>query len=276
MKGIDQAQEAIRVMVATPFGLHGRGGIDRFNDTIFQAIAARPELHFRLDRLVTRGQGGLLKAQFIFAYALIRFSLAALLRNVDLLHIHLSDKGSSYRKIILGAVARYLGIPYVVHLHGAVFDEFWSAAPSRLAGAINRLFERSEHIIVLGRYWATVVGNRLPNVTRKMSVMPNATLSTRFGLRERRVRSNFLSGSARPAQRHTTVDRGSWLAGRPIGLGCRLPEMAPSKKAVPRFEVLELPIGCIYLDGSTRQRPKTSFVERMFWCCHPFRKTYLW
>ena len=180
VKDLDHTQEAIRVMVATPLGLHGRGGIDRLNDIIFEAIAARPELDVSIDRLVTRGQGGLLRAQFIFAYALVRLSFAAFQGKVDLLHIHLSDRGSSYRKIVLGAVARFLRVPYVVHLHGAVFDEFWSTAPARLAHAIDRLFERSEHVIVLGHYWASVVADRLPNIVRKISVMPNATPPIHF------------------------------------------------------------------------------------------------
>jgi glycosyltransferase involved in cell wall biosynthesis len=168
-------QKILRVTIATPLGLHGRGGIDRLNDMIFEAIAGRPELNICTDRLVTRGQRGFFAAQFVFAYALIRLWVASLRGGVDVLHIHLSDKGSCYRKTVLGAVARLLRIPYVVHLHGAVFNEFWSAASPRLARAINRLFEQSEHIIVLGRHWAGVVGGRLPNVVHKISVIPNAT-----------------------------------------------------------------------------------------------------
>lgn len=97
-----------------------------------------------------------------------------------MLHIHLSDKGSCYRKIVLGAVSRSLGVPYVVHLHGAVFNEFWSGAPPRLALAICRLFDRSEHIIVLGRYWASVVCERVPSAIHKISIMPNATPQSLF------------------------------------------------------------------------------------------------
>ena len=155
----DDSAESLRVLVATPLGLHGRGGIDRLNDMIFESVDAQPELHIRIRRLVTRGQRGLLAAQFIFAFALVRLCFAALRKQIDVLHIHLSDKGSCYRKIVLGAVSRSLGVPYVVHLHGAVFNEFWSGAPPRLALAICRLFDRSEHIIVLGRYWASVVSS---------------------------------------------------------------------------------------------------------------------
>ena len=171
----DDSAEKFRVLVATPLGLHGRGGIDRLNDMIFEFVDAQPELHIRIRRLVTRGQRGLLAAQFIFAFALVRLCFAALRKQIDVLHIHLSDKGSCYRKIVLGAVSRSLGVPYVVHLHGAVFNEFWSGAPPRLALAICRLFDRSEHIIVLGRYWASVVCERVPSAIHKISIMPNAT-----------------------------------------------------------------------------------------------------
>ncbi len=172
---MDHRRKRLRVIVATPLGFRGRGGIDRLNDAIFEAISLRPEFYISIRRLVTRGQRGLFAAQFIFACALIRLWLLALRREVDVLHIHLSDKGSCYRKTVLGAVARFLRIPYVVHLHGAVFNEFWSAASPCLARGIDRLFEQSEQIVVMGRYWAGVVGDRLPNVMHKISVIPNAT-----------------------------------------------------------------------------------------------------
>src|SRR6185437_4171422 len=173
----------------------GRGGIDRLNDLIFEAIAARSELNICLDRLVTRGQRGLFAAQFVFSFALLRLVFSGLRGKVDVLHIHLSDKGSCYRKTLLGAFARFLRIPYVVHLHGAVFSEFWSTARPSLARAIDRLFERSAHIIVLGRHWAAVVGDRLPTVVHKISIIPNATprsLLNQVPAKDGRIRITYL------------------------------------------------------------------------------------
>lgn len=177
---MDRFQESLRVKVATPLGLHGRGGIDRLNDMIFEEM---PEVErgIYLDRLVTRGQGSLVAAQFTFAYALARLLIARLRRQVDVLHIHLSDKGSSYRKATLGVAANLLGIPYVVHLHGAIFREFWFNAPQPVAGAIDRLFRKSQHIIVLGQHWADVIGGRLPDVACKITILPNATPQAGLG-----------------------------------------------------------------------------------------------
>jgi glycosyltransferase involved in cell wall biosynthesis len=170
----------LRVKVATPLGLHGRGGIDRLNDMIFEEMA-ETEGNICLDRLVTRGQGSLFAAQFTFAYALAGLTMARLRQQVDVLHIHLSDKGSSYRKATLGVAAKLMGIPYVVHLHGAIFREFWFNAPQLVAGAIDRLFRQSEHIIVLGQHWADVISGRLPDVAGKITILPNATPPASLG-----------------------------------------------------------------------------------------------
>lgn len=165
----------MQIFVATPLGLQGRGGIDRLNDAIFEEVSRRPDLNIRLQRLVTRGQGSLLKAQMIFSVALLRFIAAASRRQIDLLHIHLSVRGSAYRKLQLAALARALHIPYTIHLHGAPFDEFWSEAQGFLAREIDRAFLGSASIIVLGTYWERLVAQRLPTTKEKIVVLPNAS-----------------------------------------------------------------------------------------------------
>jgi glycosyltransferase involved in cell wall biosynthesis len=165
----------LRVLVATPLGKDGKGGIDRLNDSIFSSVEAKPSLNIEATRLVTRGQGNLLMAQFIFAYSLWRLAMLAMRGRIDLLHIHLALGGSSYRKSMLGAAARVLRIPYIVHLHGYDFDEFWSNTNRFVRSGIDRLFVHSSRTIVLGRYWADVVARRLPDVAGKIDLLPNAT-----------------------------------------------------------------------------------------------------
>lgn len=168
-------KQMIRILVATPYGENGPGGIDRLNDAIFEAVAARPELMVQLTRLVTRGQRGLIAAQITFALALAQFCVAAIRGNVELLHIHLSIHGSSYRKTIVGIVSRLFGIPYIIHLHGIDFREFWSNANPLLAGTLDRLFMHSAQTIVLGKYWAEIITERLPSMADKITIIPNAT-----------------------------------------------------------------------------------------------------
>jgi glycosyltransferase involved in cell wall biosynthesis len=169
-------QQAKRIWVATPYGKDGMGGIDRLNDAILDAVNARPELGLECTRLITRGKRGLVAAQCIFGYALARFCTAALRGKVDLLHIHLSIRGSSYRKTVLGMAARALRVPYIVHLHGIEFREFWSNANALVRIGLEHLHAGSACVIVLGRYWAEVILERLPNLEPRIIVLPNATL----------------------------------------------------------------------------------------------------
>ena len=166
-----------RIWLATPYGKDGMGGIDRLNDAILEAVSARPELGLQCTRLVTRGKHGLGAAQLVFAYALARFCTAALRGRVDLLHIHLSIRGSSYRKSVLGMAARTLRVPYIVHLHGIEFREFWTNTNAFLRSELERLHAGSARVIVLGRYWAAVILERLPHLESKIIVLPNATPS---------------------------------------------------------------------------------------------------
>lgn len=170
-------QNTLRLIVATPYGAHGRGGIDRLTDLIIDTIDTRGDLGVKADRLVTRGQKSIYWAVVVFAWALVQFCVAAGRGNVDLIHFHLSFRGSAYRKLILAAIARYFRVPYVVHLHAGQFDQFWARAGTYLRRSINRLFVDSAAIIVLGDYGARVILDRLPSLRDKITILPNASTS---------------------------------------------------------------------------------------------------
>lgn len=169
------ARPALRVLLATPYGEDGMGGIDRLNDAIMRGFGDDPSLGMSCRRLVTRGKGSLWAAQAVFAAALLQLGGAALRREVDLLHIHLSVRGSSYRKSVLARAARLLGIPYVVHLHGTDYLEFYRGANRHLRSEIDRMLQGSVRIIVLGRYWAEVVSDIAPSAADRIVILPNAT-----------------------------------------------------------------------------------------------------
>jgi glycosyltransferase involved in cell wall biosynthesis len=184
--------QPLSVLLATPYGKDGMGGIDRLNDAIIEGIASHPGLGVRCGRLVTRGKGSLWAAQGIFAAALLKLAFAAARGDVSLLHIHLSVRGSSYRKAILAKLARVLGVPYVVHLHGTDYKEFWQQTNGFLRAELGRMFDGSAGILVLGTYWAKVVGELQPSAIPKIAVLPNATAAV-----DRRPRGDAGTADAR-------------------------------------------------------------------------------
>lgn len=166
----------LRVLLATPYGQDGMGGIDRLNDAIADGFNNHPAPSgIRCERLVTRGKGSLWAAQAVFAAALAKLTVLAARREVDLLHIHLSVRGSSYRKAVLARLARTLRVPYVVHLHGTDYKEFWESTNPMLRSELSRMIAGSARFIVLGDFWARVMRELQPDLAQKIVVLPNAT-----------------------------------------------------------------------------------------------------
>jgi glycosyltransferase involved in cell wall biosynthesis len=184
-----------RVLIATPFGARQRGGIDRLTDLIVDTIEKNADGRIKVSRLVTRGTGMLVWAPLIFSLALIRFWLAKRRGEVDLLHINLAAGGSAIRKSFLARLARRLGVPYIVHLHGSRFHQFWPSAGPHVRKIVDRMFAESSAIIVLGKYWSQLVTAYVPQVANKIIVLPNATApirGTRRPATDGRVRISFL------------------------------------------------------------------------------------
>lgn len=192
---LDFSVTDLHVLVATPFGEHERGGIDRLMDLLIDTIRQRPELKLHTKRLVTRGPGHLSHAPLTFARALAEICGAKLRQQVNVLHINLAAGGSAYRKAVLARVAQSLAIPYVVHLHGSRFHQFWPSASPYWARAVDHLFRESAEIVVLGRFWENLIVNRLPEVKKKITVLPNATApadTNRYATADACVRITFL------------------------------------------------------------------------------------
>ncbi|HLH97119.1 MAG TPA: glycosyltransferase family 4 protein [Xanthobacteraceae bacterium] len=185
----------LRVLIATPFGARQRGGIDRLTDLIIDTLATDCTGRIHAARLVTRGTGTLALSPFIFSWALFRLLVAKARGEVDLLHVNVAAGGSAVRKAILARWARLLGIPYIVHLHGSRFHQFWPTARPSVRRIVDRMFGESAGIIVLGKYWLELVATALPAVRDKISILPNATApiqGTRLPAADGRVRISFL------------------------------------------------------------------------------------
>lgn len=100
VRPLDMASpKKLRVVVGTPFGHKGRGGMDRLTDLIVETLKSQPDLGIEAKSLTTRGQRSVVAGLFVFAYALLRFWLALRRGQVDLLHLNVAAGGSVYRSL---------------------------------------------------------------------------------------------------------------------------------------------------------------------------------
>ncbi|MGQ0486738.1 MAG: glycosyltransferase family 4 protein [Hyphomicrobiales bacterium] len=172
--GQSAGREPVRVLVATPLGRGGQGGIDRLMDAVADHIAGRIDPALEVQFAPTRGQRSLVHAQPVFASFLLRLARLRVLGRVDLVHINLSSKGSTVRKLIVAGLARSLGVATVIHLHGGSYRQYWSSVGQLFNWAIARMFRKADRIIVLGNVWRDFVAGRVPEAAQRMVVLPNA------------------------------------------------------------------------------------------------------
>lgn len=78
---------------------------------------------------------------------------AALVRHPRaMLHVHMDERGSFWRKRIAIGLARAAGRPVLVHVHSGRFDEWASENPRRLR-AVASVLERSAAVVALSESW---------------------------------------------------------------------------------------------------------------------------
>ncbi len=164
----------IKVLIATPFGRGGQGGIDRLMDMIMDERARLGDSRIAVEIAPTRGGRGLIAAQFVFAKFLLRMAWLCLTRRLDLVHINLASRGSTLRKLVVFSLARMAGVKTVIHLHGPDFRQFWDEANGAVAGAIGWMFRKADRIIVLGTVWRDLIATRIPEAMERIVIMANA------------------------------------------------------------------------------------------------------
>ena len=173
-RGRRAVPQPLRVIVLTP-GVGGMGGISRLMDFVAEDLAEEPRPALAVTFVSTRRDVFKALRPLVFAFALLRVAYACASGRCALLHINLASYGSTYRKLSFAAIARATGTPYVVHLHGGMYKEFWDTRSPRMKQRIDALFRQAEHVLVLGAVWRDLVAANLPDVAGRITVLPNAT-----------------------------------------------------------------------------------------------------
>ena len=137
-----------RVLMITPVGLAGRGGIDRLNLYLHSYLEQRGDAQ-NLTFIGSRGEWPGPFWGITFLAALIRFMFACAGHKHDVAHIHVSTNGSALRKVVFGVVARLFGMPYVIQYHGMICADYEQQRPLWFR-ALGHLARGAQRVIVLG------------------------------------------------------------------------------------------------------------------------------
>ncbi|SIO70486.1 Glycosyltransferase involved in cell wall bisynthesis [Burkholderia sp. GAS332] len=81
--------------------------------------------------------------------------LTAMLRGVDLVHFHVSVRGSFYRKFALYVLVRLMGKKTIFHLHAGNFRQFWTDSGSITRQAVSYFVRGVDGVVAVSSAIAT-------------------------------------------------------------------------------------------------------------------------
>ena len=126
-----------------------------------------------ISHIGTHDDGSVPHRAWIFFRAILAFLATLLKRQVDIIHIHVSEKGSVVRKGSMVMLARLFRKPVVMHTHGSRFHSFYQSLPSFLKKLVTFIFRRCDRVLVLSKSWQEFYVSDCKLSPDKVIVFPN-------------------------------------------------------------------------------------------------------
>ena len=144
----DSTTEKIKVLMLGP-SLNHQGGMASVEKLLVQHI----NHDIDVQHLSTYEEGSVLQRFWIFQMALYQLLGKLWKKEVDVIHVHFSERASVFRAAIWILLARQFRKPIVMHSHGCDFHTFYEALPQFVQSVINWAFQKASCFITLSQSW---------------------------------------------------------------------------------------------------------------------------
>lgn len=149
-----------------------RGGISSVQNLIIKNIS--PEICItHLATVVAYPSDPSLPKAFAFVRALVKLLVYLVKGEVDVVHVHLSERGSAFRKMVVSAIVLIFRIPIILHAHGSEFHLFYPKLPLGIRWIMRSIFRRCDQLIVLSNSWKKFYAENLGFASDQLIVLEN-------------------------------------------------------------------------------------------------------
>jgi glycosyltransferase involved in cell wall biosynthesis len=202
------------IYIACPWTPVG-GGMFKVADYLIQSQASRtPSRAARLRPLDSRGAGSAAASLWVLMTALAKIVWGRLVGRLAGVHVNMAERMSLFRKGVIIAISRAVGVPVVLHLH-AQMRYFYEALPPILQRMTRWVFSLATCVMVIGpaarRFVIEDLGVPAERVEIIINGVPEASEPRRHAqpgdpqrvlflgnLSERKGLTNLLQALARP------------------------------------------------------------------------------
>lgn len=161
------------IYLACPWTPKG-GGMFKVADYLVQAQSTEPEsFKAAFKPLDTRGGKNAAFSFFVLITASVKVLIGRFDGSLKGVHVNMAERLSLFRKGILIAFCKLVGVPVVLHLHAAQLHHFYSNLPVFLKALTRWFFSICSHCIVLGEAAESFVVGELKLPKEKVSIVIN-------------------------------------------------------------------------------------------------------
>lgn len=124
-----------------------------------------------LTYVATSTNGSKLKRLTFMLKGLMKIQYKLKHDEYDIVHIHMAEKGSTFRKGIVVKMAAKCGCKVIVHLHAGPFMTWYNSLENQKQLKIKNIFANIDRLLVLGEYWKKEMKQLIPE--EKITVLYN-------------------------------------------------------------------------------------------------------
>lgn len=100
--------------------------------------------------------GSLSSRIFFSLKGILKFTLELKRGNYDIVHAHMSERGSVYRKGLILKIAKYFKVKTILHMHGADFEDWYYSLPNKRKETVKNIVNSADNVLILGEYWRDI------------------------------------------------------------------------------------------------------------------------
>lgn len=158
-----------RVLLMGP-SLQQNGGMAEVQKLICEYLSQ----DLKVEHICTHDEGSIVHRLIVFGKAVGIFLKKLLTRETDLIHIHMSERGSVLRTLFLVLCTFIFRYPVLIHTHGAEFAPFFTKLPKWMQNLISYIFRRCSGFIVLSQSWNEFYRYQMKLRDDRIFTLPNS------------------------------------------------------------------------------------------------------
>lgn len=134
----------------------------------------------------TATMGSILWRVIYMGVGYVRILWQLMMHRPDLVHIHMAEKGSTFRKGIVVKWSKSFGCKVIIHMHAGPFMHWYETTSDKKQNWIRHMLNQADKVLILGKYWEKTMESILPK--EKMEVLYNGVRVPDNRLYDRKAR----------------------------------------------------------------------------------------